>query len=401
MKAKQTLFPLALILAVFALTSVIAADIASDVSVYFKDLHLQTSYNNTVGYVGETVPVRVVFRAATDAKDARIRVWLGGSEEISASTRRLSLIKDLVYTEILNLRLPSRLETTNEPYTLRVTIEDSVNETIRTYPIWIQREAYELRVLSVDSNQIVEAGNVLPVMVVVKNTGFEDAEDVYVTVSIPEIGAYAKAYLSDLVAVECQNINCDRDDATSKVLNLQVPENARAGVYEMIITVYNYDSRKVEKRLVEVRAPKSTLTLLSTVSSQDIAIGETKNYELVLVNAEDRIKVFQITTSSDSALEVSAPSVVTVGPQTAQTVKISVRAKDRAEEGRYVFSVNVDGKQTTYTANVTRTSGLSNRWALALTVVLVVIFVALLVVLLVLLFKRDEKKVEEIETSYY
>ncbi len=400
MKAKKTLFLLAFVFAVFALTSVLAADIASNVNVYFKDLQLSTN-NNSVGYVGETVPIRVIFTATTNAKDARIRVWLGGNEEISSSTRKLSLIKNAVYNELLNLRMPSRLEKTNEPYTLRVIIEDSVNQTILTYPVIIQRESYNLRLLSVDNSNSVEAGSVLPVLVVVKNTGFENNEDVYVTVSIPEIRAYAKAYLGDLVAVECEDEKCDRDDATSKVLNLQIPENANNGVYEMIVTTYNYDSRQVEKRMVEIRSKKSDLTLFSGSAVQEIAAGETKNYEIVLVNAEDKIKVFKLDVVSDSALVVSAPSVVTVGPQTAQTVKITVKAKDGAEKGRYSFFVNVDGKRTNFVANVVESSSTSEKWAIALTVVLAIIFVILLVVLIVLLFRRDNKKIEEIETSYY
>ncbi|MEM4605627.1 MAG: hypothetical protein QW103_01140 [Candidatus Pacearchaeota archaeon] len=397
---KKTILLFAIALTIFVLANATAAEIARDVSVYFKDVELTSSNQNIVGYIGETVPVKIVFRADSDAKDARIRVWLGGSEEISTSTRRLSLIKDLMYTELLNLRMPSRLETTNEPYTLRVTIEDSVNQTIITYPIWIQREAYELRLLSVDNNPVVEAGSILPVMVVVKNTGFEDAEDVYVTVSIPSIGAYAKAYLNDLVAVECQNSNCDRDDASSKVLNLHIPENARPGVYEMIITTYNYDSRRVERRNVEIRTQKSTTTIISSTTSQDLYAGETTNYELTIVNADNKIRVFPIITSYDSALEVSAPSVVSVGPQTSQTIKVVVKAKERAEEGRYGFSVNVDGQQVNFVANVVRAST-AERWTIGLTIVLAVIFVILLVVLIVLLFKRNEKKVEEIETSYY
>jgi preprotein translocase subunit SecG len=98
-------------------------------------------------------------------------------------------------------------------------------------------------------------------------------------------------------------------------------------------------------------------------------------------------------------LIVSAPAVVTVGPQSSTTVPISVTASDKADLGSYTFSVLVDGKQTVFGAEIVEGSSVSNP-VVVLTVILAIIFVVLLVVLIVLLVRRD-KPAEEAETSYY
>jgi uncharacterized membrane protein len=398
MKTKTLLFPIVALLAVFLVGTVsAAADITTNLEVSFKDVQLNSN-NNTVGYVGETVPVRVVFKSDVDAKDARIKVWISGNrDEVASTTRRLTLLNGNVYTELLNLKLPSSLDLTNQEYSLHVEISESVNYTRKSYPIVMQRESYELKVLSVDYNLDAPAGSTVPIMIVVKNTGFQNGDDVYVTVSVPEIGISARAYLEDLTATEDCKDGCDSKDSISRILNLNIPESAKPGIYDMTITVYNSDSRTVEKRVLKVDSPK-TSALVATSRNQDLKASETKIYDLVIVNSENSIKVYTLSAVSSSALEVSVPSIVTVAPQTAYTVPITVKAKNGAETGSHTFVVTVNGQQTSFVANVVE--GTSSRGVLALTIILAIIFVALLVLLIVLLFKR-ERKVEEVETSYY
>lgn len=398
MKTKTLLVSIVALLAVFLVGAVSAANITNTgLTVSFKDVVLNG--NNMVGYVGETVPVRVTFTSDVDVADARIKVRMEGHrEEIASSTRRLTLVAGGTYTELLNLRLPSDLKDTLENYTLYVEVSSAVDRTEANFNIQMQRESYELRVLSVDYNLDAAAGSTVPVMIVVKNTGFQNNDDVYVTVAVPELGISARAYLEDLVAVEDCDEGCDSRDSVSRILNLKLPENAASGLYDMTITVYNSDSRTVEKRVLKVSA-STTSNLVATTRNQDIKAGETKTYDLVIVNSDDSIKVYSISAVSSSALEVSVPSMVTVAPQSAYTVPVTVKAKSNAEAGSYTFAVAVNGQQTSFVANVGKGSA-SNMGVIALTIILAIIFVALLVLLIVLLFKR-EKKVEEVETSYY
>lgn len=397
MKTKTLLFPIVALLAVFLVGAVSAAEIASSgLTVSFKDIQLGGS--TYVGYVGETVPVRVTFTSNVSVADARIKVRMEGHrEEIASSTRRLTLVEGGVYTELLNLKLPSDLKDTLEGYTLYVEVSSAVDRTEASYNIRMQRESYELKVLSVDYSLDASAGSTVPVMIVVKNTGFQRNDDVYVTVAVPELGISARAYLEDLVAVEDCEDGCDRRDSISRILNLRIPENANPGIYDMTVTVYNSDSRTVEKKVLKVNAP-TTSALVATSRNQELRAGETKTYDLVIVNSDDSIKVYTLSAVSTSALEVSVPSVVTVAPQTAYTVPVTVKAKSGAESGSHTFTVSVNGQQTSFIANVGR--GTSSRGVIALTIILAIIFVALLVLLIVLLFKR-ERKIEEVETSYY
>ena len=97
-------------------------------------------------------------------------------------------------------------------------------------------------------------------------------------------------------------------------------------------------------------------------------------------------------------LIVSVPSVVTVGSDSSETVSISVKASKDADVGTYTFSVDVNGKQVVFAANVVGSSTSSS--TVVLTIVLVIIFIALLALLVFLLTKR-EATAEEVETSYY
>lgn len=399
MKTKTFLVSIVAFLAVFLVGTVSAAQIANSngLTVSFKDVVLNG--NNIVGYVGETVPVRVTFTSNMDVADARIKVRIEGyRDEIASSTRRLNLVAGGTYTELLNLELPSDLKNTLENYTLYVEVSSAVDRTEANFNVQMQRESYELEVLSVDYNLDVAAGSTAPVMIVVKNTGYQRNDDVYATVSVPELGISARAYLEDLVAVEDCDEDCDRQDSISRILNLKIPESASPGIYDMIVTVYNEDSRTTEKRVLNVNSA-TTFSLVATRGNQDMNAGETKTYDLVIVNSEDNIKVYTVSATSSSALEVSVPSVVTVAPQTAYTVPITVTARDSIETGSYTFTVSVNNQQTSFVANVVKGSA-TQLGVLALTVVLAIIFVALLVLLVTLLFKR-EKKVEEVETSYY
>jgi uncharacterized membrane protein len=252
-------------------------------------------------------------------------------------------------------------------------------------------------VLSVDFDSIMAAGSIVPVTIVIKNNGMQDIEDGYALVSIADLGISAKAYLGDLIPVENYSSDSDEEDSVQKTLSLKIPETATPGVYEMTVKVYDKDATTTIKRTVVIGG-SATTTALSTVKTMDIAAGDTKTFDLIIVNSGDNIKVYNIQTVSGTALSVSAPSVVTVAAGSSVTVPIAVTPSKDAEAGSYTFSAVVDGKQVVFGVNVTE--GSVSASVIALTVVLVIVFVVLLVVLIVLLTRKD-KKAEEIETSYY
>ena len=177
---------------------------------------------------------------------------------------------------------------------------------------------------------------------------------------------------------------------------MKIPSNAPKGVYDLEIEVYNDDSSTTVKRLISI--DESASMVLASDKAKNLNAGESVIYEMIIVNSADNVKVFNIATLSGDVLEVSAPSVVTVGPDSSETVSIVVTASDDAEIGTYTFSVDVEGKQVVFGTNVVGSSVSTS--TVALTVILVIIFLVLLAVLVVLL-TRKEKPMEEVETSYY
>ncbi|MFH0808618.1 MAG: hypothetical protein V1888_03315 [archaeon] len=408
MKRNLLLIPFVAVATLMVL-SFVSAGLATDVDVEFNSVELGASMT-MVGDVGDVVPVRVTFKALTDAEDVKVKVFMEGHrDDVSASTSRFDIEDNNVYTRLLNLKLPSDSDELSEEYTLYVEVVSKDDRTEQKYTISIQRESYTIEVLTVDYSSRVSAGDVVPISVVVKNNGYDRLDDVYVRVSIPALAISSRGYVGDVVPTEdCVLLedgddvivsNCDGDDEDSveKIISLKIPENAKSGVYELEIEAYNKDAEVVATKLISIGDSASTM-VLAAAKNKDLNAGETVTYDLVIVNSADDVKVFNIESVSGNVLSVSVPSVVTVGPDSSESVAISVTAADDAAIGTYTFSVGVNGEQIVFGANVVGES--TSTSVVALTVVLVIIFVVLLAVLVVLL-TRKEKPIEEVETSYY
>ncbi|MBS3087085.1 hypothetical protein J4226_00655 [Candidatus Pacearchaeota archaeon] len=374
-----------------------SAGLASDIDTDFNGVDL-TSSNTMVGDVDDVVPVRVTFTADVDAADVKVKVYMEGHrDDVSVKTDRFDIEAGSSYTKLLALKLPTDSDDLSEKYTLYVEIVSKDDQSEARYTISMQRESYTFEVKSVDFSSKVKAGDVVPVSVVVKNTGYNRMDDAYVVVSIPALSVSTRGYVGDLIPAEDYIDYDDEEDSMYRTVYLKIPSSAASGVYEMEVLVYNDDAETTVKQLVSIGGSAST-TVLAAVKNQNLMSGETVTYDLVIVNSADDIKVFTLNSVSGDALSVSVPSVVTVGPKASQIVPVAVTADKDAEVGTYTFSVDVDGEQTVFGANVVGGSVSSS--VIALTVILVIVFVVLLAVLVVLLTKK-EKPIEEVETSYY
>lgn len=395
-----------------ALIAVLAVCMFSVTSAFVDDIYLNVNgvevtdniYNSSTpislaGFAGETVPVRVSFTADDSASDVKVKIEIyGGNEEYSESTARFNVVDGSSYTKMLNIQLPKNLDNVTGDVELRVSIYNQEDEFNAEYTIKMQRNSYVLDVISLDYDTSVAAGDVVPVSVVVKNKGFENSQDGFVVLTIPELGVYAKGYFGDLVAVEDCTVNCDNEDAVQKVLNVKIPASAKDGVYDLVVKVYDGESVTTVKDVVKVSA-STTTQIVAPLKSQDVKAGETKTFDLILVNSADKVAVYQLTAVSGSDLTVSVPSVITVDADSSKTVQVTVTVASDAAKGAYPFTVEVNGQSTVLTANVSGKSFSVS--AVALTVVLVIVFVILLAVLVVLLTRRDKPAAEEVETSYY
>jgi len=354
-------------------------------------------------FAGETVPVKVYFSSSANLSDVEVEVELNGETDSDDSYFLGNVVaSDNLYrmyrTGIMNLQVPSKIDERTDNLYLVVTVSaDDVAPQTFTYKVFAQRNAYQLSIVSIDYDASVSAGDTVPVSVVIKNRGFEDSEDGFVSIAIPELGISAKGYFGDLVAIEdCSD--CDNTDAAQKIVSLKLPSNAKDGVYEMVVKVYDDDAVTTVTKQIKVSASTDT-QIVAAVKNQDIRAGETKTFDLILVNSGSKVVVYNLNTASGSDLSVSVPSVVTVDAGSSKTVQVTVSAADDAEKGVYPFTVEANGKITSFNANVVGGKAVAMS-AVVLTAILVVIFVVLLAVLIVLLTKKA-KPTEEVETSYY
>lgn len=399
MKRNIFLVPFVAVLALM-IVGFASASLANSVHVEFNGQEIGLN-DDLTSFAGDVVPVRVTFTAGEDSKDVKIEVSIyDGRDDVAASTERFNTVAGKTYTKLLSLRLPNDFDSELNEMTLSVDIYDAdhnTNDYSEDYKLSMQRESYTLKILSVDYSSKVSAGNVFPVSVVVKNMGYNRMDDTYVVVSIPGLGVSARGYVGDLIPLEDYSNYDDEEDSMFQTVYLKVPAGVDEGVYELKVEVYNDESSSSVTKLISVSGSESSM-VLAAIKNQDLRAGETVTYDLVIVNSADDIKVFNIKTVSGDVLSVSVPSVITVGPDASETVSITVKADEDAAIGTYTFSVDVDGKQTVFGANVV--GGSASTSGVALTVILVIVFVVLLIVLAVLLTKK-EKPMEEVETSYY
>lgn len=276
MKTKALLVSFMALVAVFLVSIVSAAPLATDVNVEFNGISIEPTATtvNIAGMAGEVIPIEVTFEAGADSSDVRIEVEIyGGRDSVSEKTNRISTVEGSIYKKLLNLKLPTDLKDVTKDLTLRVNIYDanhSNEDYYETYVVKMQRESYEFDILSVDNSLVVNADDIVPVSVVVKNTGFERSDDVFVVVSVPKLGIKAKGYIGDLVANEPVD---DEEDSAQKVLYLRIPSDAEADVYEMLVEVYNSDSKATVTKAIKVVSSndETSLNEKDAEASEDVS----------------------------------------------------------------------------------------------------------------------------------
>ncbi|MDD5193069.1 MAG: FixG Ig-like domain-containing protein [Candidatus Nanoarchaeia archaeon] len=404
---------IALFAIVFALNTVMASDMVSDVTVKINDV-VASETSPVAGFVSSTVPVEVQFTAAYDVSDVRVRVYIEGyKDEVYEITPRFHIVNGSRYIESFSLKLPSTmdLDDLTEGVTLYVTIsakgEDSVE---REYAIEMQRDLYSLDILSIEAPETAAAGSTIAIDVVLQNNGNERLDNTYVKASIPGLGIERRVYFGDLVSTEDEDEN-DLDDSVNKKIYLTLPRNAASGVYNIELEAYNYDTSTTAKKKLVVSDVETGI--LPSLSTKTVSVGQETSFDVVLVNPNDKMVVYTLTPEQSEGLTINVEEpVVAVSAGSSKTVKVDVKATNSAAEGSHTITIDVTSdsglvKKVNFNLNVeksaTTTGNLpaGNNVVLILTVILVIIFVVLLVVLIVLLTKKPAESEEFGETSYY
>ena len=378
---------LAIATLLFLAATVSAVEITDDVLVQVNGIDV-ASYNGSittalseVGLVaGETISVKVYFTAAlgeASTSNVRIRATLEADKEsVDAVTTSFDVEDNKRYVKTLVLNIPYELsDEISDDLTLDLKIwNGDYKSELDDIALRVQRPSYNADIKSIIVSSSIEAGQISPVDVVLKNVGYNDLEDLYITARISELGISKTTYFGDLVAVE----NGDDEDTVSGRIYLEVPYDVSAGVYTLEIEVVGDSgvSSFVERQI----AVQNGFPEVSVRSGNN----------LLVLNPSNQLKVYRVVYPSEELL-------VVVQAGSSKVVPIEAGAS-----GEYNFDVFVfSGEELVGTVNFAgaEDAELSSPIVL-LTVILGIIFLVLLVVLIVLITKKPQKA-EEFGESYY
>jgi uncharacterized membrane protein len=210
---------------------------------------------------GDTIPVMVTFSEPIDYKDVTVEVQLRyeHSKKVEASTKAIDVVAGTTYTRTLSIDVPSDIEITapGNYYSLTVVLKDGNGYELeaKSFDLMVQRTDDQLQIQKVLKSQTIEAGNTFTADVVVKNTGSDQMNDVYVRMSIPELGLATEGRVGDLVSVD----SATKDDTNSVRLSLNVPADTANGSYSLELKAYqiNSDAWTTLKDTVVVGNPAS------------------------------------------------------------------------------------------------------------------------------------------------
>lgn len=374
--------------------------LASCVTIEVNDMNI---VNNPSVIAGETADVKVTFTAAVDATGVRVKANIEGDKvSVDALSDSFDVVAGHSYTKTLKLDVPFELNdalTDNVTLSVKIWNADAKSE-YENIALLVQRPSYNPVVKSISTSQTIKAGETFPVDIVLKNLGYNNLNDVYVTVGISALGIEKTAYFGDLVTKEvCTNDNCDQKDTVSGRIFLEVPYSAKAGLYTLDVKVVNDDVAAIFTRQVAIQNNLPDDVIVSS-TSKTVAVGENAEYTLLLVNPTNDLVVYKVVADSNGQVSSSVDSAVVAVPAgSSKTVTVSANAKS---EGDYNFNVNVfeNDKLVSTVPLELKAEGKAVNPIVVLTVVLAIIFLVLLVVLIVLIGRKPQKT-EEFGESYY
>jgi len=355
--------------------------------------------------VGDHLTVRVDFSSLVNTSDVTVEARLEGNRRgVQVDTSAFDVESGFVYSKSLMLDVPFDLKNTLSGFTtLHLKVSGNGFRTEADYTLRVQRQPFSADIQSVSVPQKVKAGELFPVDVVLKNLGYNDLTDLYVTASIPALGIMKTVFTGNLVALECnKNANstqnygvdiirkCNENNVqtSSARVFLQLPWDAKTGAYALEVSVKNSDTISSQTTQVNIHN--------DLPSGNFIVSGN----QLLIVNPTNQVVVYRIVPESTNAVSVSvSDSLVAVPAGSSKTVLVD--ATSNAAGQNYAVDVfSTDGSLLSRLSFTTTSGGSSANPIVVLTVILAIIFIVLLVVLVVLIGKKPEKA-EEFGESYY
>ena len=378
----------AIAMALFLVATISASEMTTNALVKVNGVEAYPSNEDPAIIAGENVNVKVYFTADVDASEVTVKAELGDAR---AETSKFDVISNNEYKKVLSIKVPYDLkDELSDNIELDITIKgkddnnDKVKTELDTIDLTVQRPSYDVDFKSINVAKNVEAGETFPVEIVLKNVGYNDLNDLYVTAGISALGIEKSVYAGDLVADEWNysDSNNGETDTFSGRIYLKVPYDAKPGIYTLEVKASNDEAsiNKVGQIIVSNEFEKSVLK---------------SGNELMIINPTDKVKVYTIVPDSPATV---SEGLVVIQPSSSEKVTVTPNAK-----GNYDFNVNVlsEGKVIdTVNFKGSATKSKVTNPVVVLTIVLAIVFLVLLVILIVLVTKKPEKA-EEFGESYY
>lgn len=327
---------------------------------------------------GDTITVQVKFtvNAGIATDNIKVKATLeGNNDDVTIVTSSFPVEANGTYSKTLTLTVPSDFETDslngNFPLTVRIGSEE-----ISLGNLHVQRPAYNTDFVSISADNTVTAGESFPVVITVKNTGYNDLKDLYVTAKIAELNIEKKVSFGDLFNVVTSDSN--HPGIVSGTLNLKVPYGAKPGQYSVEVEASNAETSATDSVQITVQNdfPENVVKTATGL----LFVNPTANLKVYRVVLPEGEKIVTVQESSTESVEVNA--------QTEDTV-VSVLTLSGDVVGNFTFKASEQPATTIAGSPIT-----------VLTVILGIVFFVLLIVLIVLLSKKPQKS-EELGESYY
>lgn len=378
-----------------------------------------------------TFEVKVKVTALTDLKNVEVEAMLSGydhNDRVSDVTDVFDMRANVSYTKKLELKLPQRIQT--DQYRLRVYVRDRAGDELQQdyyLDVGTVRHSIQIKDVDVDPSGDVESGRSVRVLVDLKNWGEQDEDDIKIEFAVPELSLKA---LPDYVDIEAG------ETKTSEELYVRIPLCTEPGQYTGQVKV-TYDegdetetqnvllnvvessaceketekeTEKEEEKETTTPKPAQEKTIITVgAQSQDVTRGEGGAiYPITFTNSGSESKTYVVAvTGADNwaTVKISPLQTVTVGAGESKSVYVYVSAKETAEAGDHLFSVDVKDasgnivKQIPMTAKVvepaTSEKETGSSLKKALEIGLIVLVVILIIVALIVVFTRKKEDEEE------
>ncbi|MDP3733598.1 MAG: hypothetical protein Q8R37_00035 [Nanoarchaeota archaeon] len=374
--------------------------------------------NDLVVEEGEKLDIEVTLQntGAVDAEGIEVVARLSGYEysdsvDLEDSTALFDVRAGTRKTVNLELTVPRDLD--NGLNTLRVFVLDRNSaEIVSTFELEVEspRHSVDIKDVTFSPGNTVKAGRSLLTSVLVENFGESDQEDVQVTVAIPSLGVSATEYVDEIDAGDREDVTGDYEGG----LLLQIPADAQAGDYEVLVSV-EYDNGH------ETMTQKYTLTVLGneqfqaaeklvvvvSPESQAVAAGKTAVYGVALSNEGTSSKAYTLSVvTGDWATASLSETLVVLAPGESKVAYVNLNVDANAVNGEHTASLAVKSGEKvmeSITLSATVASGMGNGnvdLRNGLEIALIVLVIVLVIVGLIVGFSRLRKDDED-DQSYY